>query len=54
MTRVIGFTLGAVFAAGCAYLARESGGLPFWLYVFGAAGFTLAAVLQLLGEKRAS
>lgn len=52
MTRVLGFVFGALFAAAGAYLTGPAGGLPFWLFAIGAAGFTLAAVAQYFGIQR--
>lgn len=52
MTRALGFAFGAVFAGSGAYFTGAAAGLPFWLFVIGAAGFTLAAAAQFFGINR--
>jgi hypothetical protein len=46
MTRAYGFAFGAAIALAGAYITRANGGMEFWLFVIGAAGFIIAAAGQ--------
>ncbi len=54
MTRVYSYAFGALIAAAGAYLTAPKGGMEFWLFAIGAAGFTIAAAGQYFGLKKQS
>jgi hypothetical protein len=51
MNRAFGYAAGAAFAIAGAYVTRQTGGMPFWLFVIGAGGFLLAAAGQYFSAQ---